>query len=80
MRFLELRKELVNNIDSITESDVLLLEGKLIFEKKNKADLVKQYLQDKLGATHEIIDSRPREWQHWSTKYESELHLRKKGK
>lgn len=77
MKFLELRKELVDNIDSITESDVLLLEGKLIFEKQSKADLVKKYLQNKFGSTHQIIDSKPLEWKHWSTKYESELQLRK---
>ena len=47
MIFITLRDELVKNIPEIKHEDVLLLEGKLIFQQKTKAEAVKQYLQQK---------------------------------
>ena len=77
MFFIELRNELLQNIQDLKKDDILLLEGKLIFPKKDKADRVKEYLVDKFASTHKIVQTVPRTWAHWKQEYESELYLRK---
>ena len=76
MIFIELRNELVDNIPGIQHEDVLLLEGKLMFQQKTKAEAVKKYLQQKFSGTHEVVESEPRRWPHWENTYVSELYLR----
>jgi hypothetical protein len=76
MIFIELRNELVNNIPGIRSEDVLLLEGKLMFQQKTKAEAVKKYLQIKFAGTHEVLETQPRKWPHWENTYVSELYLR----
>ena len=76
MIFITLRDELVRNIPEIKHEDVLLLEGKLIFQQKTKAEAVKQFLQQKFAGSHEVIENQPREWTHWENNYVSEIYLR----
>lgn len=75
MKFIKLRKDILESLPGISESDILLLEGKLIFSDTDKADLVENYLKKKFEGTHEIIRSVPRVWPHWTKKYTSELYL-----
>jgi hypothetical protein len=78
MIFRDLRKELANNIDGIQENDIMLLEGKLLFLQEDKANLVKKYLLDKFIETHDVIESTPRNWRHWSKTYVKELYLQRR--
>ena len=77
MFFIELRNELLQNVQNLEKEDMLLLEGKLIFPKKDKADVVKEYLAEKFNGTHKVEQTVPRVWAHWKQEYESELYLRK---
>jgi len=75
MKFITLRKEILESLPEITESDILLLEGKLIFSDTDKADLVENHLKKRFDGTHNVIRSVPRVWPHWTRQYTSELYL-----
>jgi hypothetical protein len=75
MKYIGLKEKLLNDLDSLNKDDFYLLEGKLIFIKLQKAQLVKEYLSQKLP-TIEIKMQTPRNWQHWRQKYESVLFFK----
>ena len=72
MRYIKLKQKLINEIENLNKSDFYLLEGKLLFVKLEKANLVKEYLLQKMPSLQIFID-KPRNWQHWSQKYETEM-------
>ena len=75
MKFTTLRKDILESLPEISESDILLLEGKLILSDTSKADLVENHLKKKFESTHKVIRSVPRVWPHWTKKYTNELYL-----
>jgi len=73
MRYIALKQELCNNIKDLNNDDFFLLEGKLIFKNASAGNLVKEYLNNKLGNEAKVYTQKPRNWPHWDKQYEMEL-------
>jgi len=73
MRYIALKQELCNNIKELNNDDFFLLEGKLIFKNASAGNLVKEYLNNKLGDEVKVYTQKPRNWLHWNNEYEMEL-------
>lgn len=74
MKYIELKQELLQNIQGLQKHDLHLLEGKLLFTSMDKAILVKYYLMTKAEGLIVHID-KPRNWPHWRKQYEAQIFL-----
>ena len=75
MKYIELKQELLQNIQGLQKHDLHLLEGKLLFTSMDKAILVKNYLMMKAEGLIVHID-KPRNWPHWRKQYEAQIFLK----
>lgn len=74
MKYIELKQDLLQNIKGLEKHDLHLLEGKLLFISLDKANLVKNYLMEKIKGITVHIDN-PRNWPHWRKQYEAQIFL-----
>ena len=72
MKYVALKTELLKNINELLPNDFYLLEGKLIFKSKQKANVVKKYLDKQF----DVIQVPVHNWSHWQSKYESILYFK----
>jgi len=75
MKYVGLKEKLISEIDDLDKKDFYLLEGKLIFVKSHKANLVKEYLSRSIPNL-QIVLQQPRNWNHWNQKYETVMFFK----
>jgi hypothetical protein len=74
IRYGELKNKILHDMPELERDDFYLLEGKLIFKEKNKAIIVKKFLQDS-ELFEDVIITPATNHPHWDSEYEAELYM-----
>jgi hypothetical protein len=67
-----LKNKILQNFSDLNKTDFYLLEGKIIFKEKQKALMIKDYLENNYG---KIQLTKANNHKHWNSKYEIEIYF-----